>query len=65
MSFSLVHYLHLMKIPKCSGRKKKDKQSPELETIAISATKNGGIIKSFPVHQYSVVIFTFSGALRL
>ena len=64
MSSSHVHYLHLVKIPKDSGRKK-DKQSPGLETIAISATKNVGILKSLPAHRYSVVIFTFSGPLRL
>ena len=65
MSFSLVHDLHLMKTPKGSGRKKKDKKSPGLETVAISATKTGGILKSLPVHRYSVVSFTFSGPLRL
>ena len=63
-SFSLVHCLHLMKIIKGPGRKK-DKQSPRPETIASSATKNGGILKSLPVHRYTVVIFINSGPLRL
>ena len=54
-----------MKIPKGSSRKKKAKQSPGLETIAISATTDGGILNSLPVHRYSVVIFAFSGSSRL
>ena len=46
MSFSLVHYLYLIKIPDGPGRKK-DKQTPGLETITITATKTGGIMYSF------------------
>ena len=45
MSFSLVHYLY-MKILNGPGRKK-DKRTPELETIGITATKTGGILYSF------------------
>ena len=46
MSFSFVHYLYLMKIPNGPGRKK-DKRTPRIETIAITATKTGGILYSF------------------
>ena len=47
MSFSLVHYLYLMKILNGPGGKKKDERTPGLETIAITATKTGGIMYSF------------------
>ena len=46
MSYSLVHYLYLMKIPNGPGWKK-DKRTPGLETIAITATKTGDILYSF------------------
>ena len=46
MSSSLVHYLYLMKIPNGPGRKK-DKRTPRLDTLAITATKTGGILYSF------------------